>query len=147
MLPSRNARSPLFKFVLVFICIALLAGGALIWLRPNDAPPPPITEHSFENGNIIWTIDAYPAKVLQRNSFKIDVTDRNGSPVKDASIHVKLDMLNMVCGDYQFEMAEAAPGKYEGEGIPLMAGTWKATLTLEMDDHSYTVVRLLRAVH
>lgn len=147
MLPHHKEHSSLFKFVFFFIIIALLAGIAFIWLRPGDEAPPPVTEHAFEEGNIIWTIDAYPAKALHRNSFIIDLTDLNGSPVKGASLHVKLEMLDMVCGDYEFNMDESAPGKYEGDGVPLMAGTWKATLTLEMSDHTYTIVRLLRAVH
>jgi hypothetical protein len=85
--------------------------------------------------------------VLHNNHFLIELTDLSGAPLQGAGLTVKLDMLNMICGDYEFNMTETAPGKYSGEGVPLMAGTWKATLTLVTGDHTYTIVRLLRAIH
>jgi hypothetical protein len=55
-------------------------------------------------------------------------------------------MIGMVCGDVDFNMKEASPGLYTGEGIPLMAGMWKATLTIDSGDKTYTIERRLQAV-
>jgi hypothetical protein len=147
MQPKHKSLSPLYKFVFLLIAIALLAGLALTWLRQRDKAPPPISEHTFESGHAIWSIAPYPAKVLRGNSFLIELADDSGAALQGASLSVKLEMLDMVCGDYEFKMTEASPGKYEGKGVPLMAGTWRATLTVEKGAQTYTIVRLLKAVH
>lgn len=147
MQPNHNPFSPLLKFFFIFTAAALLAGLAFTFLYASDEAPPPITEHSFGSGHAIWSIEAYPAKVLHSNNFLIDLTDLSGAPLHGADLTVKLEMLDMVCGDYEFGMTEAAPGKYSGEGIPLMAGTWKAALTIETGNQTYTITRLLRAIY
>lgn len=147
MQPQHRPISPLIRFICIFVAIALLVGIAFTLLRDSEEAPPPITEHAFESGHAIWSIDDYPAKVLHSNHFIIELTDLSGAPLQGAGLTVKLDMLNMICGDYEFSMTETAPGKYSGEGVPLMAGTWKATLTLVTGDDTYTIVRLLRAIH
>lgn len=147
MQPQHRPLSPLLRCICIFVVIALLIGIAFTLLRDSEEAPPPITEHAFDSGHAIWMIDDYPAKVLHSNNFLIELTDLSGAPLQGAGLSVKLDMLNMICGDYAFSMNETAPGKYSGEGVPLMAGTWKATLTLVTGDHTYTIVRLLRANH
>ncbi|KRE39944.1 hypothetical protein [Paenibacillus sp. Soil522] len=147
MLPQHRPISPLFRFICIFVVIALFAGIAFTLLRDREEAPPPITEHAFESGHAIWSIDDYPAKVLHSNHFLIELTDLSGAPLQGAGLTVKLNMLNMICGDYEFSMTETAPGMYSGEGVPLMAGTWKAALTLVTGDHTYTIIRVLRAIH
>jgi len=141
--PSFN----LLKFTLLLLVLAIIVGFVFTWLRKGDEILPPITEHHFEIGEAVWSIDGYPAKVLHNNLFKIELSDLDGSPLKGAELSVKLEMMDMVCGDYDFKMTEAAPGTYTGEGVPLMAGTWKATVTLKTSDQTYTIDRLLRAIH
>ncbi|WP_169082965.1 FixH family protein [Paenibacillus sp. PL91] len=147
MQPPYKSLSPLYKFIILLIAIALLAGLTLTWLRHRDKAPPPISEHTFESGHAIWSIATYPAKALRENRFLIELADESGAALHGASLSVKLEMLDMVCGDYEFKMTEASPGKYEGEGVPLMAGTWKATLTVDTGAQTYTIVRLLKAIH
>ena len=138
---------PLYKFIFILIVAALVAAISLAWLRKNDEPPPAVTDHDFDSGHAIWSIDGYPAKVLKDNRFVIELTERSGAPLTGAELAVKLEMLDMVCGDYEFTMTEAAPGIYEGDGVPLMAGMWKATMTLKTGSHTYKIVRLLKAAH
>ncbi|OMF24813.1 hypothetical protein BK133_22220 [Paenibacillus sp. FSL H8-0548] len=147
MTSEPKAHAPFIKYILIFVVLALLASLTFIWLRSGAKAAPPITEHTFELGQAVWEIDAYPAKVLQENHFEVGLTDLTGAPLQGAILSVKLEMLNMVCGDYEFQMTEVLPGKYSGEGIPLMAGKWKATITLEKAEHSYTLVRVLQAIH
>ena len=106
-----------------------------------------VPEHDFEIGHIEWSIDGYPAKVLKENTFTLDITGADGKPLTGAGLDVKLDMLAMLCGDVDFRLAEISPGTYTGAGIPLMAGTWKATLTLETNGRTYKIERLLQAAY
>ncbi|MGO4543991.1 FixH family protein [Paenibacillus sp. 2TAB23] len=147
MQPNDKFRTSYLKFFLIFFLLVLLIGFAIWWFQQDEAVPPQTTEHAFNSGTISWTIAEYPAKVLHENQFTVDIKDIQGFPVHDANITVKLDMLSMVCGDYVFEMTEEASGKYTGDGVPLMAGIWKATLTLETKEQTYEISRLLKASH
>lgn len=138
---------PVYRLLIIFLFIALLLVAVIGWLRSGEAPAPPITEHDFDKGHVEWTIEGYPTKALHNNLFSLMLTDRNGVPLRGATLEIKLDMLNMVCGDYVFSLEEISPGLYTGEGVPLMAGMWKATLTLVSEDQTYTLVRHLQAIH
>lgn len=142
-----KALPPNRKWMLAFVAAALIAAAALIWLFAGRDAAPQVTAHDFEIGHLEWSIDGYPAKVLQENTFTLDITGADGKPFTGASLAVKLDMLAMLCGDVDFRLAEISPGKYAGVGIPLMAGTWRATLTLEAEDRTYTIDRLLKVVY
>ncbi|WP_051250861.1 FixH family protein [Paenibacillus harenae] len=138
---------PLLKLSVLIASVLMAVFIIVTWVRAGEEAAPPVTEHEFEIGQLVWSIDAYPAKVLHGNSFTVDVTGLYGIPLEGAKLAVKLDMLSMVCGDVDFQMTEIAPGKYTGEGIPLMAGTWKATLTLEEGGETFKVARLFQASH
>ncbi|OBZ16991.1 FixH family protein [Bacillus sp. FJAT-26390] len=147
MQPKAKSTSPLYKFLFLLIGAALLVAAAFTLLsEPSDAAPP-ITEHALGSGHAIWSINPYPAKVLRGNRFLIDLTDESGAALQGASLSVNLEMMDMVCGDYAFKMTEASPGQYSGDGVPLMAGTWKATVTVQTGDQTYTIVRMLKAIH
>jgi uncharacterized GH25 family protein len=106
-----------------------------------------VTEHYFVGGHIEWIIADYPAQALHDNSFNLKVTDASGAPLTGAAMKIRLEMMNMICGDMTFELTEEAPGEYAGEGVPLMPGTWKAVLELEYGDKTVVLERLLKAVH
>ncbi|CAM3929465.1 FixH family protein [Paenibacillus alkaliterrae] len=147
MLPQNKPLAPRIKLALAIIILGMAIAFLLTWLFSGKETAPQITEHAFESGNLIWSIEGYPAKALHENTFSLHVTNLNGAPFEGADLAIKLDMLGMVCGDVEFQMTEAAPGKYTGEGIPLMPGMWKATLTLEAGNQTYTLERRLEAVH
>lgn len=147
MMPQNKPLALIYKLSIAFAATAILIGLALTWLQNSEEITPPITEHSFEVGHAIWMIRPYPAKVLQNNTFTLELTDSDEAPLQGASLAVKLDMIGMVCGDVVFKMKEVSPGIYTGEGIPLMAGMWKAMLTIESGDKTYTIERRLQAVH
>ncbi|WP_424765652.1 FixH family protein [Paenibacillus sp. sgz302251] len=146
MLPSRKPISPLYKLAIAFIVTGFMLTFILTRLHSDMEAAPPLTEHTFEHGQLIWSIDAYPAKVLTNNTFTINITDDSGAPIRDVTLAIKLDMLSMVCGDVSFQLTETAPGQYTGMGVPLMAGTWKATLVLDAGDQSYSIERHFQAV-
>ncbi|MNE82423.1 hypothetical protein D3C80_1791450 [compost metagenome] len=103
--------------------------------------------HSFSHGSITWSIEPYPAFALHENTFTLIVTDQQGAPLQSAELSVKLDMLGMLCGDMSFRLTETSPGTYTGEGVPLMAGKWAATLTLVNEGESLIITRHFKAIH
>lgn len=145
--PQNNPLKPIRKYALALVIITLIIAGLLIWLRSGDDASPAMTEHSFDGGHALWSIQPYAAQVLHNNTFTLELHDQAGAPLQGADIAVQLDMLHMVCGDFTFKMTEMTPGFYQGEGIPLMAGTWKATSTLQIGDETYTLVRHFKAEH
>ncbi|MCU6707212.1 FixH family protein [Paenibacillus sp. J5C_2022] len=113
--------------------IMLTIGAALIFLlvkSDHSTAYPFMPEQAIPQGEAIWEIDNSPAKALELNTFRISLRDLAGEPITDASLRMQLDMIGMVCGDYSFALTESSPGVYEGEGMPLMAGRWKADLTI-----------------
>lgn len=138
------------KSWLIGLLLLAAAAGFMLWLvLPGKASADPaVTRHEFEGGQLTWSISDYPAIVLGPNHFTIELHDAAGAAIRDAALQVKLDMMGMVCGDYNFELKEISPGVYEGEGVPLMAGLWKATLTIGRGDNEpVTISRTLKAVY
>ncbi|RJX40684.1 hypothetical protein D3P09_01310 [Paenibacillus pinisoli] len=119
----------------------------LLMLRPSSiSADAAITIHSYNNGQLEWHIVDYPATVLAGNTFQLKLTDAAGAPVEGAQLDIKLEMIGMVCGDFDFSLGETAPGIYSGEGVPLMPGLWKASLTIIGDGDS-VITRTLKAVY
>ncbi|MFD0587135.1 hypothetical protein ACFQZE_03880 [Paenibacillus sp. GCM10027627] len=143
-----SRRSPFF-FVLfiVGLCFLIVAVWFLLFNEKASSADPAVTEHLVEDGKMIWSISEYPALVLQNNTFTVTLFDKHGVPVKGAQMKIRLDMIGMACGHYDFELAETAAGVYVGEGVPLMAGLWKASLNLKNDGREQQIVRTLKAVH
>ncbi|MDQ0116672.1 FixH family protein [Paenibacillus harenae] len=146
-LATTTTRTPIYKWLLALLAAAVIVTAAFTWLQTTEAAPPAVTAHSFGEGSVTWEIGRYPAKVLELNDFRLTLNTSSGAPLQNAHLSIVLDMIGMNCGNYSFELTETAPGVYEGEGMPLMAGTWKATLSLETAEGSYTIARRLTAVH
>lgn len=142
--PILKPAIPIAASVLLMLIISLF-----FWLQSEQAAADPaITEHRLENGSASWSINPYSAQVLHNNLFTITIIDQSGKPVEGAALHIKLEMLAMLCGDYSFELAEAAPGTYSGIGIPLMAGLWNASLTITYaDGQTSHTSRTVSAIH
>ncbi|MFD0959586.1 FixH family protein [Paenibacillus chungangensis] len=111
----------------------LAVGAALIVLQLKSDHS---TAYSFmpkqaiPQGEVNWEIDNFPARALELNTFRISLHNMAGKPITDMSLQMQLNMIGMVCGDYSFVLTESSPGVYEGEGMPLMAGRWQASLTI-----------------
>lgn len=119
--------------IFVASAIMMTIGAALIFLlvkSDHSTAYPFMPEQAIPQGEVIWELDNSPAKALELNAFKISLRDLTGKPITGASLRMQLDMIGMLCGDYSFVLTESSPGIYEGEGMPLMAGRWKADLTI-----------------
>lgn len=117
----------------VVSALMLAIGAALIVLllkSDHSSAYSFIPKQAIPQGEASWEIDNSPAKALELNTFRITLHNLAGKPITDVSLRMQLDMIGMVCGDYSFVLTESSPGVYEGEGMPLMAGRWQASLTL-----------------
>lgn len=142
---SRSKRTSWLALALA--SAAAIALVAVLLLRPSSiSADSAMTEHLFKGGQLQWHIEDYPATVLEENSFRLTLTDASGEPLSGAELAIKLEMIDMVCGDYDFTLTETAPGVYIGEGVPLMAGLWKASLTINGDQNG-VISRTLKAVY
>src|SRR5690606_36330826 len=89
----------------------------------------------FGDDYINFHIAEYPAKALQPSSFSLHAID-DPLLLQGATVTIELEMLNMLCGIIKFTASESSDGLFEGEGIPLMPGIWKATATIHWEDGS-----------
>ncbi|MEK3882266.1 hypothetical protein [Paenibacillus sp. PL2-23] len=131
--PAANQSWTLW-LVLAFASAAAILLAMLLMRPQASAADAAATRHTFEGGQLLWELEAYPAKVLAPNTFRLTLTDTEGEPLRGAALSIKLEMLDMLCGDYHFQLSESLPGVYMGEGIPLMAGLWRATMVMEGAD-------------
>ncbi|WP_168119047.1 hypothetical protein [Paenibacillus sp. HB172176] len=132
------------------LLVLAVVAGFILWLAiPSRASADPaVTKHTFAGGELTWSILNYPAIVLDDNHFSIAIQDAADAALHATSLQIKLDMIGMLCGDYTFDLVETSPGVYEGDGIPLMAGLWKATLTIRLGDgQTVKISRSLKAVY
>jgi hypothetical protein len=148
-LPQRRANR-MMLYGLWAVAIIFLAAALFAVLRssPAAAADPASTKHQQAGMTLEWSISRYPAVALSDNGFRLQMLDASNQPLSGAKIAVKLEMLDMLCGDYAFELRETSPGVYEGEGVPLMPGLWRATATVQpADGDSFQVDRTLKAVY
>lgn len=144
------ARRLRFRSITFLLFLASILVLAFIWLlRPSwTSADSAVTEHAYGDGKLQWSIADYPATVLSGNTFTLTLSDEDGKPFEGVEMIVKLEMLGMICGDYHFEMSETAPGVYTGEGVPLMPGLWKATVTIQGNDNNIaSISRTFKAVY
>lgn len=142
--------SRMVTYALLAAAIILIAASlhALLQMSPAAAADPASTSHHQAGVRMDWSIRQYPAVALQNNGFQLRLLDSSDQPVTGSRIGVKLEMLDMLCGDYTFELRETSPGVYEGEGVPLMPGLWRATASIQPEmGESYKVHRTLKAVY
>lgn len=143
--PNRMAMYALWTLAVLLIASSLYA---LLRSSSASAADPASTSHHQAGIRMDWSIRQYPAVVLQNNGFQLRLLDSSDQPITDALIGVKLEMLDMLCGDYTFELRETSPGVYEGDGVPLMPGLWRATAYIQPETgESYMVQRTLKAVY
>jgi len=86
-----------------------------------------------------------PAVILKENEFYIFVRDQDGKPVENAKVKVTLSMADMDHGDLSFFCDSISKGVYKGKGIPVMAGEWIATVSVEQEGEKSTLEYVFQA--
>jgi uncharacterized GH25 family protein len=92
------------------------------------------------------TMEQTPAKILKPNALQVSIRDADGLPVKNAEIDFELIMPHMFCGKFEGKASLAAPGKYIGDAIPLMAGSWNANVSIKLDGQMLHVKHPFEAI-
>jgi|GEM_PF-1917507 len=144
---EEKAYRPFVKFAFLLALAVIVAVAVLIWQRNTEAAEPLSASVAFDIGTVVWSNDPSPVKALRNNKFTLLIETAEGAPLQGASASMLLDMIGMDCADVAFELSEVSPGVYEGEGMPLMAGAWKATLSLEAEGESYKVVHRVKVTY
>ncbi|MDF2836280.1 MAG: YtkA-like protein [Paenibacillus sp.] len=147
-LPQHRA-SRMAMYSLWAVGILILAAAMYALLRSSSAAADPaLTKHHQAGYRLEWSISQYPAVALRDNGFRLQLLDASDQPLSGAKIGIKLEMLDMLCGDYNFELRETSPGVYEGDGVPLMPGLWRATAAVQPEKGDpFKVDRTLKAVY
>ncbi|UVI32595.1 FixH family protein [Paenibacillus spongiae] len=127
--------------------IAVIAIAAAIRTQAGwaaEAPPATILQ-TVDGLKAEMTLGTYPVKRLQSNDFTVKLSKPDGMPASSYKLHVRLSMSNMVCGVVSFELKEIAPGVYNGDAVPLMAGIWDAAVEADNGERTVMFNRKLKA--
>ncbi len=69
-------------------------------------------------------------------TFMIDVKDKNGKPVDNATVYFDLNMTTMNMGTQQGTATSQGNGRYSASGRMSMRGPWRVSTTVKMSDGS-----------
>ncbi|MFB6364054.1 hypothetical protein ACFCP7_08310 [Paenibacillus elgii] len=91
---------------------------------------PPVTDFMVEGYRI--QVSLYPslATTLKPATFTVMLHDAAGRPMSGATGAATISMPQMLCGVSPFTLTETEAGRYVGEGIPLMAGSSVADVSM-----------------
>jgi len=136
----------------ILICAAVLAVICFsAWMLAGTetgaaAPVSATTEHMRGPYTIQVKMNAAEAVMLKPNTFTVSIVRADEQPVSGAVVDITLFMPDMFCGTSTVRAVEAQPGQYEGDGIPLMAGSTSADVRVQLDGRTYTVLHPFVAV-
>ncbi|XOK58546.1 FixH family protein [Paenibacillus elgii] len=100
---------------------------------------PPVSDFLVEGYRIQVALHPSPATALKPATFTVTLRDSDGRPVSGATGTATISMPQMLCGESPFTLTETETGRYVGEGIPLMAGSSVADVSMTAGDQSLRV--------
>lgn len=112
------------------------------WLVQRHTPVPvykPVSVFTEEPYTFAVKMNSDKAVVLKPNAFTVEIRQADQRPVSGAAIDITLSMPDMFCGSSTVKAAEIAPGVYQGDGIPLMAGASSAEVKVSLNGQTYTM--------
>jgi nitrogen fixation protein FixH len=80
---------------------------------------------------IAFAVTPEQPRQLDPAQFKVQVTDKNKTPVSGAAVTVGLAMPAMDMGRNDVRLHEAPPGTYTGTGRFTMPGDWEAAVSAD----------------
>lgn len=98
-------------------------------------------DSSFVNGtntggaNISLSTDPDPLRIGPA-TFMIDVKDKSGKPVNNATVSFDLNMTAMNMGTQQGNATSQGNGRYSASGSMSMRGPWRVSIIVKMPDGS-----------
>lgn len=123
----------------LFVALTLMiVVGGWLWSRDGGDNGGPVSLQQaprYESGPFIISLALTPeTPVVGENRLSIRLEDSNGNPISEASIKAVATMPAMgamPAMQAPADMAEVAPGRYEGVFEPSMSGAWPLTLDIE----------------
>jgi copper transport protein len=131
--------------------VLLLAGAvAVASILTSVAPPsaalakvgktdahvgPGVVAHTFTRDGVRIQVGIQPNRAAIPNAFRLRL-QRDGKPVRNATVTAQLDMLDMSMQEQLYTLAESSPGVYERSRPSLvMVGHWLVGYTIEIPGH------------
>ena len=117
---------------ILLVALVLMVGliGAMSW-KVKAAVLGPTSESEV----ISLSTDPSPLKIGQA-TFIIDVNDKNGKSVDNATVSFDLNMTTMNMGTQQGEATSQGNGRYSAVGNMSMQGSWRIRFEVAMPDGS-----------
>lgn len=116
------------KNLIIFLVILISIIGILGWKIKSAS-------NSGGNNPISLTTDPNPLQ-LGPATFIIDVKDKTGKPVDNATVFFDLNMTSMNMGTQQGNATSQGNGKYAASGRMSMRGPWKVATKITLPDGS-----------
>ena len=120
------------KMLLIVLAVMVVAVVALGWKTMSI--PTPGSSAGAEAG-ISLSTNPNPLRLGQA-TFMIDVKDKNGKPVDNATVSFDLNMTAMNMGTQQGTATSQGNGQYSAVGNMSMRGPWRVRTTVKMPDGS-----------
>ena len=120
------------KTLLALLAVLVVAVAYLGW-KSMSIPTPGTSADS--SGGITLSTSPNPLRLGQA-TFMIDVKDKSGKPVDDATVSFDLNMTAMNMGTQQGNATSQGNGRYSAVGNMSMRGPWRVRTTVKMPDGS-----------
>lgn len=120
------------KTLLVLLAVLVVAVAYLGWKSmsiPNSG------SSARTEGGISLSTNPNPLRLGQA-TFMIDVKDKSGKPVDDATVSFDINMTAMNMGTQQGTATSQGNGRYSAVGNMSMRGPWKVSTKVKMPDGS-----------
>lgn len=120
------------KTLLVLLAVLVVAVAYLGW-KSMSIPNP--GSSAGTEGGISLSTNPNPLRLGQA-TFMIDVKDKSGKPVDDATVSFDINMTAMNMGTQRGTATSQGYGRYSAVGNMSMRGPWKVSTKVKMPDGS-----------
>ncbi len=118
------------KTLLIVLAVMIGAIGLLVWKSSASE-----SSSSGGNGDISLSTDPNPLRP-GTGTFMIDVKDKRGKLVDNATVSFDLKMTTMNMGTQQGNATAQGNGRYAAVARVSMRGPWRVSTTVKMPDGS-----------
>jgi len=117
---------------LLMVLVVMAVAVAFFGWKKMTLPTPGTTDST---GGITLSTSPNPLRLGQA-TFMIDVKDKSGNPVDNATVSFDINMTAMNMGTQQGTATSQGNGRYSAVGNMSMRGPWRVRTTVKMPDGS-----------
>jgi nitrogen fixation protein FixH len=125
---------------------------AVLWLAASCGGVPPsfggqTTFRQQAGQNTVWlTVRPWPARSLTTSTFEVRIMGPDRRAVRRAAVSLDLSMPAMEMGKTAPRMEPAGPGRWQGQGVFSMNGSWQVTVQVKEGGKTQDRARFLLVV-